>query len=65
MIGGVCKAYNLTFDYVLYKMSYANLVMYCSILESYDDEKPTEKGNENKTTGLSFHELLGNLKKYE
>lgn len=43
MIGGVAKAYNLTFDYVLYEMSYVNVVMYSSVLPSYDDNK--EEGN--------------------
>lgn len=29
----------MTFDYILYDLSYANLVLYSSVLPSYDDEK--------------------------
>lgn len=41
------KGYNLTIDYVLYEMSYANMIMYGSVLPSYNDtNKGTEKDNE-------------------
>ena len=35
MIAGVAKAYTLPFDYVLYDMSYVNVIMYSSVLPSY------------------------------
>ena len=35
MIAGVAKAYTLPFDYVLYDMSYVNVIMYSSVLHSY------------------------------
>lgn len=37
------KAYNLSPDYVLYDMSYANVLLYGAVLPSYDNEK-TEEG---------------------
>ena len=33
------KAYNLPIDYVLYEMSYANMIMYGSVLPSYNSRK--------------------------
>lgn len=41
------KSYNLTPDYVLNEMSYANVVMYSSVLPSYDDEKTGSKKGSN------------------
>lgn len=35
MIAGTAKAYGLTPEYVLYEMSYANVVMYGAVLPSY------------------------------
>lgn len=43
MIAGMAKAYNLPFDYVLHKMSYANMVLYSSVLPSYSTEKEQEE----------------------
>jgi hypothetical protein len=40
----VAKGYNLTPDYVLYKMSYANTILYGSVLLSGDEE--TKKSGE-------------------
>lgn len=37
------KAYNLSIDYVLYDMSYANILLYGAVLPSFDNEK-TEVG---------------------
>ncbi len=38
------KAYpNVGLEYLLYEMSYANIVMYSSILPSYDDYKGSKK----------------------
>ena len=33
------KAYNLTPDYVLERMSYINVIMYSAVLPSYDRDK--------------------------
>ncbi len=44
MIAGVVKAYNLPPDYVLYELSYTNMVMYSAVLPSYNKkDKKTEK----------------------
>ena len=37
-MAGISKSYNLTPDYVLHEMSYANISLYSSVLPSYDDE---------------------------
>lgn len=42
-MAGVAKNYSLTFDYVLYKMSYANMILYSSVIPSYDDLKKGRK----------------------
>ena len=42
MVASLAKSYNLPFDYILHRMSYANLVMYSSVLPHYGDSK---KGN--------------------
>jgi hypothetical protein len=39
MIAGIVKAYNWTLDYVLYELSYVNMIMYSSVLPSYDSNK--------------------------
>jgi len=38
------KAYNLSIDYVLYEMSYANLILYSAVLPSYQSGKKRENG---------------------
>lgn len=38
-MAGTVKAYNLTPDYVLHKMSYVNLVMFNAVLPSYNRKK--------------------------
>ena len=38
VVAGVVKGFNLTFDYVL-SMSYANMILYSSVLPSYEDMK--------------------------
>lgn len=43
MVGGLSKAYNLTITYVLYELSYINLVMFSSVLPTYDDAKPEKR----------------------
>ena len=37
LVASVAKSYNLTPDYVLYEMSFANVSLYSSVLPSYDD----------------------------
>jgi hypothetical protein len=49
VIAGMVKAYNLPIDYVLYEMSYTNLVMYCAVLPSYSDIKKNAKDSGNIT----------------
>ena len=39
MVAGVAKAYTLPFDYVLYDMSYVNVIMYSSVLPSYKGKR--------------------------
>lgn len=46
-MAGVVKAFNLPVDYVLYDMSYANAILYCASLPSYD--RPDKKGADNGT----------------
>jgi len=38
------KAYNLPIDYVLHEMSYANMIMYGSVLPSYNSKKTDDGG---------------------
>ena len=45
MIAGIAKGYTLTFDYVLHEMSYANTILYSSVLPSYNDTKEPAKIN--------------------
>ena len=45
MIAGIAKSYCLTPDYVLYEMSYVNVLMYGAVLPSYKSYKK-EKTNE-------------------
>lgn len=48
MIAGFLKAYNLPLDYVLYEMSYVNMVMYSAVIPSYDPKRDKETGNAEK-----------------
>lgn len=43
MVGGLSKAYNLTITYVLYELSYINLVMFSSVLPTYEDAKSEKR----------------------
>ncbi|WP_320980051.1 hypothetical protein [Bacteroides sp.] len=40
------KAYNLPIDYVLYDMSYANMIMYGAVLPSYTSNKDKGKSGQ-------------------
>lgn len=42
------KAYNLPIDYVLYDLSYANMIMYSAVLPSYDGGKDGNKKEKQK-----------------
>lgn len=44
MIAGVVKGYNLPLDYVLYEMSYANMIMYGAVIPSYNGGRRRGKG---------------------
>ncbi|MGG6497201.1 UNVERIFIED_CONTAM: hypothetical protein NY603_30190, partial [Bacteroidetes bacterium 56_B9] len=46
VVGGFAKGYNLTFDYVLYNISYTNMIMYGAILPTYDKKKNDGKKDE-------------------
>lgn len=49
-MAGVAKAYNLSFEYVLYELSYKNLIMFSAVLPSYDfDSKDDKKAKEVET----------------
>lgn len=45
-MAGISKAYTLPFDYVLFDMSYANVIMYSAVLPSYDPKKKDKKSGE-------------------
>lgn len=42
-MAGISKGYNLSFDYVLYKMSFANIRMYNAVLPTLPKKKDDEK----------------------
>lgn len=39
----MAKAYNLTFDYILYKMSFANVRLYNAVLPSFSAKKMVKR----------------------
>lgn len=44
MIAGFAKSFpQATFDYILYELSYANLILYSSSIPGYDDEKQEDE----------------------
>lgn len=45
MIAGIVKAYNLPVDYVLYDMSYVNMIMYGAVIPSYDSKRNKDGGD--------------------
>ena len=45
-MAGVSKAFSLPFDYVLYDMSYANVIMYSAVLPSYNSKKKDGAANQ-------------------
>lgn len=44
MIAGVVKGYNLPVEYVLYEMSYVNMIMYGAVIPNYNGRKRTKNG---------------------
>ncbi len=42
-MAGMVKAFNLPIDYVLYEMSYANMILYSASLPSYKKPKDRSK----------------------
>lgn len=47
MIFGIVKAFNLTIDYVLYDLSYVNLMLYGASLPSYKGPKDKNGDGQN------------------
>ena len=47
-MAGIAKAYNLSFEYVLYDLSYENLLLYSAVLPTYDLDDAKD-GGENET----------------
>lgn len=47
-MAGFVKAFNFPIDYVLYDISYVNLIMYGAVLPSYESMKRKGKGNPDK-----------------
>lgn len=43
MVAGIIKGFNFTMDYVLYELSYANMIMLGAVLPSYDSKRNKEK----------------------
>ena len=46
LVAGTVKAFCLPIDYVLYDMSYVNMIMYGAVLPSYNPKKDRKKGEE-------------------
>jgi hypothetical protein len=53
MVGGMMKSYpNFTPEYLLFEMSYQNLILYSSIIPSYDfDKNGKKKRNHERING--------------
>ena len=45
IVAGTVKAYNFSLEYVLYDLSYANLIMLGAVLPTYDSAKGKGKGD--------------------
>lgn len=43
MVGGFLKAYNFPLDYVLYDLSYSNMILFGAVLPSYQSKEDKEK----------------------
>ncbi len=68
MVGGMLKSYpNFTLEELLFELSYQNLVLYSSIIPSYDFDKKGKKGKgkhinaaDPKNRAEAFRILSGN-----
>ena len=47
-MAGFVKSFGVSFDYVLYDLSYVNLLMYSSTLPSYETGKKGKNGGESE-----------------
>ena len=46
MIAGVVKGYSLPIDYVLYDMSYTNMIMFGAVIPSYNSKRKSKDSKE-------------------
>ena len=46
IVGGIAKAYNFPIDYVLYELSYPNLILLGAVIPSYQGVKDKKKDEE-------------------
>lgn len=56
------KSFRLTFDYVLYEMSYQNVVLYNAVLPNYNANKRDKANNETKESKMTVGEMFSVLK---
>lgn len=63
MVAGVAKSFNLTPDYVLHRISYANAVLYGAVLPSYksskDNKEPVIDADDPRNREAVKKELFG------
>ena len=50
-MAGIAKAYNLSFEYVLYDLSYENLLLYSAVLPTYDLDDAKDGGENEMLNG--------------
>ena len=50
-MAGIAKAYNLSFEYVLYDLSYENLLLYSAVLPTYDLDDAKDGGESEMLNG--------------
>ncbi len=48
VVAGTVKGFNLPIDYVLYDMSYVNLIMFGAVLPSYHSQTDGKAGDKDK-----------------
>jgi hypothetical protein len=64
-VSGFCKTYNVSFEYVLYELSYQNLVMYSKVIPSYIPPDERKKAKHDKVLSKSeYNDLIRNLKRH-
>lgn len=62
MVGGVAKAYGWTPDYVLYELSYTNMIMYSAVLPTGSGSKKDKKEGKRK---MNTKEMFSFFKQME